>query len=137
VTRRDRVTAILLSEPRHDWHGFELAEKLQITQHNLLTQLSEWARLGFIERTGKGTYALDTPPAGWPPDHLTDPFPDGSCGAQADPDDDEEEEERRKVQHPQRSQDERPCAVTSVVHAPGAPQDTPNPATSWTCTPNG
>jgi hypothetical protein len=134
VTRRERVTAILLSEPRHDWHGFELAEKLQITQHNLLTQLSEWARLGFIERTGQGTYALDTPPAGWPPDHLTDPYPDDSCGAQADPDDDEE---RRTGQRPQRSEEERPCAVTSVVHAPGAPQDTPNSATSWTCTPNG
>jgi hypothetical protein len=63
-TRRERVTAILLSEPRHDWHGWELAQRLQITQHNLLTQLSEWARLGFIERTGKGTYALDRPPPG-------------------------------------------------------------------------
>jgi hypothetical protein len=59
-TRRQLVTAILLSEPRHDWHGWELTEKLHIKQHNLLTQLSEWARLGFIRRTGAGTYALDT-----------------------------------------------------------------------------
>jgi hypothetical protein len=36
-----------------------------------LTQLGEWARLGFI-RTGAGTYALDTPPPNWPPDHLAD-----------------------------------------------------------------
>lgn len=41
ITRRDRVTAILLSEPRHDWHGHELAQTLQITTHNLLTQLAE------------------------------------------------------------------------------------------------
>jgi hypothetical protein len=40
-TRRQLVTAILLSQPRHDWHGWELAEKLQIKQHNLLTQLAE------------------------------------------------------------------------------------------------
>ncbi len=73
ATRRDRVTAILLSEPRHDWHGHELAQQLDITLHNLLTQLAEWARLGFIERTGKGTYALDTPPPGWPPPSLTNP----------------------------------------------------------------
>jgi hypothetical protein len=129
VTRRDRVTAILLSEPRHDWHGSELAEKLQITQHNLLTQLSEWARLGFIERTGHGTYALDTPPPGWPPDHLPDPGPYGSSGAQADPGDDEKP---GKVQRPQRSEDERHCAATSAVHTPSAPDDTPSMATSST-----
>ncbi len=29
-TRRQLVTAILLSEPRRDWHGFELADKLRI-----------------------------------------------------------------------------------------------------------
>ncbi len=134
VTRRDRVTAILLSEPRHDWHGHELAEQLQITQHNLLTQLSEWARLGFIARTGRGTYALDSPPPGWPPDHLPDPSSTRPSGAQADPDDDEE---RGKVQRPQRSEDERPCPVTSVVHTLSAPDDTPSTATSWTCTPTG
>lgn len=125
MTRRERVTAILLSHPRHDWHGFELAEKLQITQHNLLTQLSEWARLGFITRTGKGTYALDTRP----PDCLPDPLPDDSSGAVADPDDDEE---RGKMERPQRSEDDRPCAVTSIVHTPGAPGDTPSTVTSWT-----
>lgn len=73
VTRRGRVTAILLSEPRHDCHGHELAELLGITLHNLLTRLAEWARLGFIERTGKGTYALHTPPPGWPPPSFTNP----------------------------------------------------------------
>lgn len=71
--RRERVTAVLLSEPRRDWHGVELAQLLQINQHLPLTQLSEWARLGFLQRTGKGTYALDTPPPGWPPPNLTGP----------------------------------------------------------------
>ena len=32
----------------------------------MLTQLGEWARLGFITRTGFGTYKLNTPPAGTP-----------------------------------------------------------------------
>jgi hypothetical protein len=71
-TRRQLVTAILLSQPGRDWHGCELARKLKVKQRNLLTQLGEWARLGFIRRTGAGTYALDTPPPNWPPDHLAD-----------------------------------------------------------------
>ncbi len=64
-TRRQLVTAILLSEPHREWHGCELANKLKVKQHNLLTQLAEWARLGFIHRTGTGTYALNTPPSNW------------------------------------------------------------------------
>ena len=28
----------------------------------MLTQLGEWAKLGFFTRTGFGTYALNTPP---------------------------------------------------------------------------
>ena len=130
ATRRERVTAVLLSEPRHDWHGAELAQLLQINQHLLLTQLSEWARLGFLQRTGKGTYALDTPPPGWPPPNLTLPPLPGPPGAEVVPDGDEE---RGNVQRPQRSQDERPCPVTSGGHTPAAPgsHDTPA-ATSWT-----
>lgn len=61
-TRRERVTALLTSEPRRAWTGADLAEKLQITPHNLLTQLAEWTRLGFLVRTGAGTYSIDTPP---------------------------------------------------------------------------
>jgi hypothetical protein len=59
---RERVTALLTSEPRRAWTGADLAEKLQITPHNLLTQLAEWTRLGFLVRTGAGTYSIDTPP---------------------------------------------------------------------------
>jgi hypothetical protein len=70
-TRRQLVTAILLSQPDRDWHGWELAKQLKVKQRNLLTQLAQWARLGFIRRTGAGTYALGTPPLNWPPDQLT------------------------------------------------------------------
>jgi hypothetical protein len=38
----------------------------------MLTQLGEWARLGFFTRTGFGTYQLNTPPgtpSTNPPDH--------------------------------------------------------------------
>jgi hypothetical protein len=61
-TRRERVTALLRSDPGRGWSGAELAEKLQVNKHNMLTQLAEWTRLGFITRTSTGTYALDTPP---------------------------------------------------------------------------
>jgi hypothetical protein len=50
-TRRQRVTALMATEPR-DWSGRELAERLQIPPRNLHTQLGEWAKLGFITRTG-------------------------------------------------------------------------------------
>jgi len=60
-TRRQRVTALMATEPR-DWSGRELAERLQIPPRNLHTQLGEWAKLGFITRTGFAIYALNTPP---------------------------------------------------------------------------
>ena len=37
-------------------------ERLQIKPRNLHTQLGEWAKLGFITRTGFAAYALNTPP---------------------------------------------------------------------------
>jgi hypothetical protein len=61
-TRRQRITAIMNSDPNRAWSGRELAESLQVNLHNMLTQLSEWARLGFLTRTGSGTYAIATPP---------------------------------------------------------------------------
>ena len=63
-TRRQRVTALMATQPHRDWSGRELAERLQITPRNLHTQLGEWAKLGFITRTGFATYALNTPPPG-------------------------------------------------------------------------
>ena len=60
-TRRQRVMAIMNGDPGRAWSGRELAEKLQITPRNLLTQLAEWARLGFLTHTGTGVYTLASP----------------------------------------------------------------------------
>ncbi len=62
-TRRQRITAIMNTDPGRHWSGSELAGHLQVKPRNLLTQLAEWARLGFLTRTGLGTYALSTPTA--------------------------------------------------------------------------
>jgi hypothetical protein len=72
-TRRQRVTALMRTEPHRDWSGRELAGRLQITPRNLHTQLGEWAKLGFITRTGFATYALNTPPADTPSTTAPDP----------------------------------------------------------------
>jgi hypothetical protein len=62
-TRRQRITAIITSQPPRDWSGHELAILLQVKPRNMLTQLGEWAKLGFFTRTGFGTYRLNTPSA--------------------------------------------------------------------------
>ena len=72
-TRRQRVTALMSTQPHRSWSGRELAERLQITPRNLHTQLGEWAKLGFITRTGFATYALNTPPAQAPSTTAPDP----------------------------------------------------------------
>ena len=61
-TRRQRVTALMNTDPHRPWTGQELADHAQVKPRNMLTQLAEWARLGFLTRTGYGTYALNTPP---------------------------------------------------------------------------
>jgi len=61
-TRRQLLTAIITSQPTRDWSGRELAVLLGVKPRNMLTQLAEWARLGFFTRTGSGTYRLNTPP---------------------------------------------------------------------------
>jgi len=66
-TRRQLVTALLATEPRRTWHGWELAKQLQVKPRNMLTQLAEWTRLGFITRTG--AYALPNPTPGGPGEH--------------------------------------------------------------------
>ena len=70
ATRRERVTAIITSQPPRDWSGHDLAVLLDVKPRNMLTQLGEWARLGFFTRTGFGTYRLNTPSDQTP---LTDP----------------------------------------------------------------
>jgi Insertion element 4 transposase N-terminal len=61
ATRRQRVTAIMSTGPRRPWSGAELAAHLQVKPRNLLTQLAEWTRFGFLTRTGAGTYTLAAP----------------------------------------------------------------------------
>ena len=60
-TRRDQVTRIMASQPGRDWAGRDLADLLGIKPRNMLTQLAEWTRLGFLAKTGPGRYALPAP----------------------------------------------------------------------------
>ncbi len=59
-TRRDLITALMEDDPSRPWRGRELADKLGIKPRNMLTQLAEWTRLGFLTRTHAGTYQLPT-----------------------------------------------------------------------------
>ncbi len=61
-TRRQQVIALMNTDPNRTWTGQELATRLQIKPHNLLTQLAEWSRLGFLAHTDYGSYALNTRP---------------------------------------------------------------------------
>jgi transposase IS4-like protein/DDE family transposase len=63
-TRRDQVTRIMASQPVRDWAGRDLAATLGIKPRNMLTQLAEWTRLGFLAKTGRGRYALPEPMSG-------------------------------------------------------------------------
>lgn len=60
-TRRQLVVEILEADPDRSWSGAELADKLGIPRRNMLTQLAEWTRLGFMHRSGAGRYALPGP----------------------------------------------------------------------------
>jgi hypothetical protein len=62
-TRRDRIAEIMDADPGRAWSGQELAEKLQVKPRNMLTQLAEWTRLGWLTRIGAGTYMCATPRA--------------------------------------------------------------------------
>ena len=119
LTRRDKVTTLLATQPRRAWSGAELAEALQIPKHNMLTQLAEWTRLGFITRTHAGNYALPPPLPGIPPP----PDPDRRSEPMAQP---------ATTKRPPRGDDRRPCTATGAHPAPNDPhRDTPGP-TSWT-----
>jgi hypothetical protein len=60
-TRREKVTGIMASQPGSDWAGRDLAAMPGIKPRNMLTQLAEWTRLGFLAKTGQGRYALPEP----------------------------------------------------------------------------
>jgi hypothetical protein len=57
-TRRHLIVELMNADPDRGWTGKELAEQLQVPPHNMLTQLAEWTRLGFLARTGAGIYKL-------------------------------------------------------------------------------
>jgi hypothetical protein len=57
-TRRDRILAIMRTDPTRAWPGRDLATTLDIPVRNLLTQLAEWSRLGFLSHVSTGCYAL-------------------------------------------------------------------------------
>ena len=71
-TRRQKITAIITSQPPRDWTPRELARMLGVHPRHLATQLREWSLLGFFTHTGLGTYRLNTPT---PPPSST-PAPD-------------------------------------------------------------
>ena len=52
----------LAAGPGDGLAGRDLAALLGIKPRNMLTQLAEWTRLGFLAKTGQGRYALPEPP---------------------------------------------------------------------------
>jgi hypothetical protein len=72
-TRRERVTAIIASQPPRERSGHDLAVLLNLKPRNMLTQLGERARLGSFTRTGIGAYRLNTPPPDTPSTKPPDP----------------------------------------------------------------
>ncbi len=72
-TRRQRITAIITSQPPRDWTSRELALILNVHPRHMATQLREWWLLGFFTRTGMATYRLNTPTP--PPSSTAEPDP--------------------------------------------------------------
>jgi hypothetical protein len=61
ATRRDRVLALLRTEPQRHWHGREVARHLGLTNINsMCVQLSQWFHNGLLHKTGPATYTLAT-----------------------------------------------------------------------------
>ena len=54
--RREQITQLMTSQPHRDWAGRELADLLHVRPRNMLTQLAEWTRLGFLTKTEIGRY---------------------------------------------------------------------------------
>jgi len=65
-TRRQRITAIITSQPPRDWTGYELATRLNAPPRYLLSQLAEWAALA-------SSPAPPPPPTGSTRRHSTRP----------------------------------------------------------------
>jgi hypothetical protein len=66
-SRRDLVTTLMQTRPTHRWTTRELATQLHLPLNHLTTQLGQWTRGGFLTRTSRRTYTLNTPPKHWTP----------------------------------------------------------------------
>ena len=62
ASRRHRVTTLMNTTPGHPWTARDLAAQLSLDHHTLLAQLACWTTAGYLTRTSRGTYALNTPP---------------------------------------------------------------------------
>jgi len=58
ATRRQRIVTLMMVDPDRTWTGRELADLLHVPLHNMLTQLAEWVRYGFLARASVGNYTL-------------------------------------------------------------------------------
>jgi Insertion element 4 transposase N-terminal/Transposase DDE domain len=57
--RKERVLALLRSQPRRHWHGREVARELGVTNINSFrVQMSQWSHRGLLHKTGPATYTL-------------------------------------------------------------------------------
>jgi hypothetical protein len=57
--RKERVLALLRSQPGRHWHGRELAQLLGVTNLNSFrVQMSQWSHRGLLHKTGPATYTL-------------------------------------------------------------------------------
>ena len=61
-SRRHRVTTLMTTTPGHPWTARDLAAHLSLDHHTLLAQLATWTTAGYLTRTSRGTYTLNTPP---------------------------------------------------------------------------
>jgi DNA-binding IclR family transcriptional regulator len=52
----------MATTPGHPWTAPDLAAQLGLDHHTLLAQLAHWTTTGYLTRTSRGTYALNTPP---------------------------------------------------------------------------
>jgi hypothetical protein len=67
----------MASQPGQDWSGRELASRLGVKSPNLLTQLAEWTRLGFLSKPAEaGTPYLVRPDRPAPPPTAPDRNPE-------------------------------------------------------------
>jgi hypothetical protein len=69
----------MAGQPGSDWSGHDLATMLGIKPHNLLTQLGQWTRYGFLVKPAKaGTPSPNQHPGRSPPRQARNPQRDGT-----------------------------------------------------------